>query len=174
MKYSSISYSLFLILLGLLLSQESTVQGFQPATSSSSSSLSFSQGNQLLALTNDKTASIALHASLIDPEQEPEKASNNNSPTISTNNATWKKICDINEKFWDYTVNFFYIFMTVGILMNLSGFAYKVDLEEGFTVQTVNERRQELQWQKEIQRYDQQAAMKQKSLLEKVEMTNHL
>lgn len=162
MKYSAVSYTLFLICLGLV---SQSVQGFQSVASSTSASpsLSLSQNKFAYKVANN----VALHASLIDPEQEPEKTT---VMVTGSNNPSWKKLCEINDKFWDYTVNFFYVFMTVGILMNLSGFAYKVDLEDGFTVQTVKERRQELQWQKEMQRYDHEAAVSnQKSLLQKVE-----
>jgi len=113
---------------------------------------------------------MALHTSLIDPDQEePEEPT---SVMTSTRNAldknpTWKKVREINEKFWDYTVNFFYVALTFGIVLNLTGYAYKVDLQDGLTIQTVTERRQELQWQQEMKRYGDEAAMKEKALLQK-------
>ena len=138
---SSFSFILSIFLIALF---SQAAQGFQPITSSA---LTFKQMTESNA--------FVLQASLIDPDQEPDK------------NDTWEKVVEINNKFWDYTVNFFYVFMTCGILLNLTGFAYKVDLENGLTVQTVKERRQELQWEREMQRYDQEIAMKQKTLLDK-------
>lgn len=159
MKYTTISYTLSFILLGLM---SHSVQGFQPITSSSVS----------LSAPSFQNNNNALHASLIDPEEPEKPIVVSTTATSKDENLAWKKFCEINNKFWDYTVNFFYVFMITGILLNLSGFAYKVDLEHGFTVETIQERRQELQWQKEMQRYDQQGAMKQKALLEQV-VENH-
>jgi hypothetical protein len=83
---------------------------------------------------------------------------------------TWKKVKEINDKFWDFTVNFFYVIMTLGIVLNLSGFAYKVSPDEGLKINTIAERRQELQWNQELQKYENEASMNQKSMLEKSEM----
>jgi hypothetical protein len=104
---------------------------------------------------------VVLDASRIDPEEKPEAGA----PPM-----TWKKAKEINDKFWDFTVNFFYVIMTLGIVLNLSGFAYKVSPDEGLTIKTIAERRQELQWNQEMQRLENEASMNQKSMLEKSEM----
>eukprot|EP00980_Cylindrotheca_fusiformis_P021236 scaffold8161_cov111-Cylindrotheca_fusiformis.AAC.13 len=100
---------------------------------------------------------LALQASLIDPDEEPE-------PTESL--ITWKKFHEINDKFWDYTVNFFYVIMTCGIFLNLAGYAYQISPEEGLTVKTITEHRQEKQWQQELERYENEVSMKQNFMLE--------
>lgn len=103
---------------------------------------------------------FVLQASLIDPEEEPEATDTSD---------TWKKIQQVNDKFWDYTVNFFYVIMTLGILLNLSGYAYKVS-PEGVTIKTIEEHRQDLLWNQEIQRMENEVAMKQQFMLENSEL----
>jgi hypothetical protein len=104
---------------------------------------------------------VVLHASLIDPDEKPEASE----PLI-----TWKKAKEINDKFWDFTVNFFYVIMTLGIALNLSGFSYNISTDEGLIIKTVAERRNELQWNQEMERSNNEASMNEKSLLERSEM----
>merc|ERR1712037_60812 len=66
----------------------------------------------------------------------------------------WKEVKDIINKFWDYIVNFLYVFISIGIILNLSGFAYTLDGHAGLRIVPVSQYRQELQWKREMQRYD--------------------
>ena len=83
----------------------------------------------------------------------------------------WKQIKDINNKFWDYTVNFFYVAISCGILLNMSGYGYQISLTEGITVMSAEEIHQERQWQEEMDRYDSELRAKQ-DFLKQQSMTN--
>merc|ERR1712130_1087187 len=75
-------------------------------------------------------------------------------PLLSSLSTWWKELKDINDKFWDYVVNFLYVLISIGIILNLSGFAYTFDGDAGLRIVPVQQYRQELQWKQEIQRYD--------------------
>lgn len=80
---------------------------------------------------------------------------------------TWKMIKDINNKFWEYTCNFLYITISLGILLNLSGYSYTVSVNNGLNIRPITEVKQERQWNQEMKRYEYEAEQKRAILNEK-------
>jgi len=70
----------------------------------------------------------------------------------------WAQAKDINNKFWDFTVNFLYVAISCLIFLNLSGFGYTITKEKGLDVMPIETYRRERQWKEEIgrQMYSQQ------------------
>jgi hypothetical protein len=64
----------------------------------------------------------------------------------------WTQVKAVNNKFWDYTCNFFYVGMSCLILLNLSGYGYTISLEDGLNVMPMHTYRQDRQWREEIQK----------------------
>eukprot|EP00429_Kryptoperidinium_foliaceum_P049045 CAMPEP_0176104152 /NCGR_PEP_ID=MMETSP0120_2-20121206/52259_1 /TAXON_ID=160619 /ORGANISM="Kryptoperidinium foliaceum, Strain CCMP 1326" /LENGTH=180 /DNA_ID=CAMNT_0017438251 /DNA_START=26 /DNA_END=568 /DNA_ORIENTATION=+ len=64
-----------------------------------------------------------------------------------------KDLKDINNKFWDYTVTFFYVAISCLILLNFAGFGYRFT-SEGLDVVPIQQYREERQWREEMQRQD--------------------
>lgn len=87
---------------------------------------------------------------------------------------SWEEMKTMNNRFWDAVVNTLYVVISLGIVLNLSGYAYSFNLPTDTTTTTtttsaattneklpllriipVKQHREELQWKQEIERYDQ-------------------
>lgn len=107
-----------------------------------------------------------LHVSNID-DPTPTPPEEKETTSSSDSQLDWKMIKDINNKFWEYTCNFFYITISLGILLNFSGYSYTVSAKNGLNIRPISEVRQEMQWDQEMKRYDYEAQQKSAILNEK-------
>lgn len=118
----------------------------------------------------DRPASFgALQASLIDPEEDAIDVPEDETTFFASE--TWKEIKKANNKFWEYTCNFLYVTISLGIVLNLSGFAYTVSPKEGLTITTISQHREEKLWKQEMKRYEMEAEGKKAVLMHQMEMS---
>jgi hypothetical protein len=66
--------------------------------------------------------------------------------------ALLRQLQQINNLFWDYTVNFFYVAISCLILLNACGYGYSFSADLGLQVLPINEFIQERQWKEELNR----------------------
>ena len=115
------------------------------------------------SVTTRKPVSFLQVSNIDEPPTPPEEKKKSKDES----QVNWKAIKEINNKFWEYTCNFLYITISLGILLNLSGYAYSISLKDGLTIRSVSEVRQEMQWNQEMKRYDVEEANKRALLNEK-------
>jgi hypothetical protein len=131
--------------------------------------LSIVHQKTLLSTNVDGTSrwqAAVLQASLIDPEEETK-----DNDTSFIGEKEWKQIKEINNKFWDYTCNFLYITIGLGIVLNLSGWAYTISPEQGLKIIPVSQHREEKLWKIEMQRYEIEAQQKKATLMQQMEIS---
>jgi len=74
--------------------------------------------------------------------------------------AFWKQAKRVNNRFWDYTVIFWYVGISCLILLNVCGYGYTITKEDGLNVMPIQEYRQERQWREEMERQEQEATQR--------------
>ena len=53
---------------------------------------------------------------------------------------------------WSYTIQFVGFALTIGLVLNLCGYAYSFDFKHGLEIDTLDNRRKQIQFQREITR----------------------
>ena len=168
-KTMKMSLKRSIVLISCLLSATRTAAWMVPSTGHATSlakPLASSLAVPSRSLLTSTSSALAMSST---PDED-------DNPKSKDENLMWKQIRRINDKFWDYTVNFFYVLISCGILLNLCGYGYTISKTEGLNIQTIDELRQEKLWQQEMQRYESEGAnkkavLKRTQILEKYDLS---